>query len=165
MQVGWDGLDRAVNPWVDPARAPRPPHHAPPGHGTPTPNGDGTEDTITHFDIRGGNPDANGWQITADLETGTGDAWMWPAHLVRARRRPTPTSKSEPPTATTAAPGPPNSKPSAASASADHRQPATPARDAGAGARGEVGCDAAAGDLPSDSDGGGPWSGQERAGW
>ena len=78
MQVGWDGLDRAVNPWVDPPEH-RGPRIMPAWTWDSDPDGDGTEDTITHFDIRGGNPDANGWQITADLETGTGDAWMWPA--------------------------------------------------------------------------------------
>ena len=43
------------------------------------PDGDGIHDTVTRFDVQGGNPDANGWQVTSDLAAGTGTAWMWPA--------------------------------------------------------------------------------------
>lgn len=44
---------------------------------------DGTHDPITHFEVQGGNPVANGWQLDFTIGSGqgilTGTEWLWPA--------------------------------------------------------------------------------------
>ena len=76
IRAGWDGAGAGyINP---------PEHRGPRVMIAWTwdsdPDNDGVHDAITHFEVRGGNPDANGWQTTADLTAGTGTAWMWPAN-------------------------------------------------------------------------------------
>ena len=75
IQTGWAGTGTS---WTDP-----PEHRGPrvmiEWTWDSDPDGDGIHTPLTHFDVQGGNPDANGWQITPDIPNKTGTAWMWPA--------------------------------------------------------------------------------------
>ena len=74
IRPGWDGGGPG---WTDP-----PEHRGPrvmiQWTWNPDDDGDGIHTPLTRFDVRGGNPDDNGWQTTNDIANNKGAAWMWP---------------------------------------------------------------------------------------
>ena len=79
IQTGWAGAIGDGVPWIDP-----PEHRGPrimiQWTWDSDPDGDGVHTPLTRFDVRGGWPDSNGWQITSDIPNNSGTAWMWPAN-------------------------------------------------------------------------------------